>query len=62
VLLGWGFANEQMTLRAMLAAAVIVGAVVVIIRYGTLAKTAPVRSKVIPVQPVEVPVRRAEAR
>jgi drug/metabolite transporter (DMT)-like permease len=62
VLLGWGFASEPMTLRTMLAAAVIVGAVVVIIRYGALAKSAPVRATVIPVQPVEVPVWRVEAR
>jgi drug/metabolite transporter (DMT)-like permease len=62
VLLGWGFANEPMTLRTMLAAAVIVGGVVVIIRYGALVKSAPVRTTAIPVQPVEVPVRRIEAR
>jgi drug/metabolite transporter (DMT)-like permease len=62
VLLGWGFANEPMTLRTMLAAAVIVGAVVVIIRYGALAKIAPIRAITIPVQPVEAPVRRAEAQ
>jgi hypothetical protein len=35
---------------------------VVIIRYGALAKTASARPKVIPVQPVEIPVRRAEAQ
>ena len=62
VLLGWSLANEPMTLRTMLAAAVIIGAVVVIIRYGARAKPEPVRSNVVPVKPVEVPVRRAEAR
>ena len=62
VLLGWGFANEPMTLRTMLAAAVIVGAVVVIIRYGALAKPAPVRAEAVLAEPVEIPVRRAEAR
>lgn len=34
VLLGWAFAGESLTLRTVLAAAVIVGAVVLIIRYG----------------------------
>jgi drug/metabolite transporter (DMT)-like permease len=62
VLLGWGFANEPMTLRTMLAAAVIVGAVVVIIRYGVRGKSAPVVTGVEPVEPVEIPVRRAEAQ
>ena len=62
MLLGWGFANEPMTLRTILAATVIVGAVAVIIRYGARVKTAPVRTSAIPVQPVEVPVRRAEAQ
>ena len=51
-----------MTLRTILAATVIVGAVAVIIRYGARVKTAPVRASAIPVQPVEVPVRRAEAQ
>lgn len=62
VLLGWAFANEPMTLRTMLAAAVIVSAVVAIIRYGALAKVAPVRAEEVLEEPVEVPVRRAEAR
>jgi drug/metabolite transporter (DMT)-like permease len=62
VLLGWGFANEPMTLRTMLAAAVIVGAVVVIIRYGVQGKSASARTSVEPVEPVEIPVRRAEAQ
>lgn len=34
VLLGWVFAGEPMTLRTIIAAAVIIGAVVLIIRYG----------------------------
>ncbi len=34
VLLGWAFANEPMSLRTLIAAAVIIGAVVLIIRYG----------------------------
>jgi len=62
VLLGWGLANEPMTLRTMLAAAVIIGAVVVIIRYGARTKPEPVRSNVAPAKPVDLPVRRAEAR
>ena len=62
VLLGWGFANEPMTLRTILAAAVIVSAVVVIIRYGARAKPAPVRAAAVLADPVDVPVRRAEAR
>jgi len=62
VLLGWGLANEPMTLRTMLAAAVIIGAVVVIIRYGARTKPEPVRSNVAPARPVDLPVRRAEAR
>jgi len=62
VLLGWGFANEPMTLRTILAAAVIVSAVVVIIRYGARAKPAPVRAQAVLHDPVDVPVRRAEAR
>jgi drug/metabolite transporter (DMT)-like permease len=43
VLLGWGFANEPMTIRTVLAAAVIVGAVVLIIRYGAHHQTAAPR-------------------
>jgi drug/metabolite transporter (DMT)-like permease len=62
VLLGWGFANEPMTLRTMVAAAVIISAVVVIIRYGALATPSPVRAPVVPLQPVEPAVRRAEAQ
>ncbi len=62
VLLGWAFANEPMTLRAMIAAAVIISAVVVIIRFGSAPTAAPVRAPILPVKPVEVPVRRAEAR
>ena len=61
VLLGWGFANEPMTLRTILAAAVIVSAVVVIIRYGARAKPMPVRAAVL-ADPVDAGVRRAEAR
>lgn len=61
VLLGWGFANEPMTLRTILAAAVIVSAVVVIIRYGARAKPTPVRAAVL-ADPVDAGVRRAEAR
>jgi drug/metabolite transporter (DMT)-like permease len=34
VLLGWAFASEPMTLRTVIAAAVIIGAVALIIRYG----------------------------
>jgi drug/metabolite transporter (DMT)-like permease len=62
VLLGWGFANEPMTLRTILAAAVIVSAVIVIIRYGALARPAPVRAAAVLADPVDVPVRSAEAR
>jgi predicted anti-sigma-YlaC factor YlaD len=35
VLLGWAFAGETMTLRTLAAAVVIVGAVALIIRYGS---------------------------
>lgn len=38
VLLGWAFANEPMSLRTLIAAAVIIGAVALIIRYGTSRK------------------------
>ncbi|MEP6472033.1 MAG: EamA family transporter, partial [Acidobacteriota bacterium] len=62
VLLGWGFANEPMTLRTMVAAAVIVSAVVAIIRYGARAKLEPLLGEAAAPEPVEVPVRRAEAR
>lgn len=62
VLLGWGLANEPMTLRTMIAAAVIISAVVVIIRYGAVPTAAPVRAPVVPAEPLEVPVRRAEAK
>ena len=62
VLLGWSFANEPMTLRTMVAAAVIVSAVVVIIRYGARAKPEPLLGEAAAPEPVEVPVRRAEAR
>lgn len=61
VLLGWAFAGEPMTLRTALAAAVIVLAVVIIIRYGARPATAPARDPAQqPVAPV-VP-RRAAAR
>ncbi len=60
VLLGWGFAGEAMTLRSLVAAAVIVGAVALIIRYGARAQD---EASAIRVQePLEIAARRAEAQ
>ena len=44
VLLGWAFAGEAMTLRTALAAAIIVVAVALIIRYGARPATLPLRA------------------
>lgn len=60
VLLGWAFAGEPMTLRTLLAAAVIVGAVALIIRYGARRESGPARA-VVEKAPV-IPPRRAEAQ
>jgi len=60
VLLGWAFAREPITLRTLLAAAVIVGAVALIIRYGARKEAGPVRA-VVP-EPAVISPRRAEAR
>src|SRR4029453_18805743 len=43
VLLGWAFAREPMTLRTALAAAVIVGAVALIIRWGAKPAESPAK-------------------
>lgn len=59
VLLGWAFAREPITLRTALAAAVIVGAVALIIRYG--AKPAA-RAQVVPSAPAATLPRQATAR
>ena len=48
VLLGWAFAGEPMTLRTTIAAAVIIGAVALIIRYGA-------RRETVTAAPVERP-------
>lgn len=48
VLLGWAFAGEPMTLRTSIAAAVIIGAVALIIRYGA-------QREVLAAAPVERP-------
>jgi drug/metabolite transporter (DMT)-like permease len=62
VLLGWAFAGEAMTLRTMLASAVIVAAVALIIRYGARRAEAPVREGSLP-QPSPTPEpRQATAR
>ncbi len=60
VLLGWAFAGEPMTLRTLLAAAVIVGAVSLIIRYGARRESGPARA-VVEKAPV-IPARQAEAQ
>jgi drug/metabolite transporter (DMT)-like permease len=60
VLLGWAFAGEPITLRTLLAAAVIVGAVALIIRYGARKEAGPVRAVVA--EPAVISSRRAEAQ
>lgn len=61
VLLGWAFAGEPMTLRTALAAAVIVLAVVIIIRYGAHSAKAPDREPAL--EPAAPPIpRQAAAR
>jgi drug/metabolite transporter (DMT)-like permease len=60
VLLGWAFAGEPITLRTFLAAAVIVGAVALIIRYGARKEAGPVRA-VVP-EPAAISPRRAEVQ
>ena len=60
VLLGWAFAREPITLRTLLAAAVIVGAVALIIRYGARREAGPTR-KVVSEPPAVISPRRAEA-
>ena len=50
VLLGWAFANEPMSLRTLIAAAVIIGAVALIIRYGARREvSAPAPAEAAPV-------------
>jgi drug/metabolite transporter (DMT)-like permease len=61
VLLGWAFANEPMTLRTLVAAAVIVGAVALIIRYGARPAKPRVRDESLPPAAPVVP-RQATAR
>jgi len=62
VLLGWAFAGEAMTLRTMLASAVIVAAVALIIRYGARRAETPARESSLP-QPSPAPApRQATAR
>jgi drug/metabolite transporter (DMT)-like permease len=60
VLLGWAFAGEPITLRTFLAAAVIVGAVALIIRYGARKEAAQARAVVQ--DPAVISPRRAEAQ
>jgi len=60
VLLGWAFAGEPMTLRTFLAASVIVGAVVLIIRYGARREAAPER-RAEEIENDLLPEKRAEA-
>lgn len=62
VLLGWAFAGEPMTARTALAAAVIVGAVALIIRYGARPAKSPRRDEPIPKSPSAGVPRQAAAR
>jgi drug/metabolite transporter (DMT)-like permease len=62
VLLGWAFAGEAMTLRTMLASAVIVGAVALIIRYGARRAEGPVRENALPLPSPTPAPRQATAR
>jgi drug/metabolite transporter (DMT)-like permease len=61
VLLGWAFASEPMTLRTLVAAAVIVGAVALIIRYGARYAEPRVQGESLPPSSPAVP-RQATAR
>jgi drug/metabolite transporter (DMT)-like permease len=63
VLLGWAFAGEAMTLRTMLASAVIVAAVALIIRYGARRAEAPAQEHSLSEQTAPAPPpRQATAR
>jgi drug/metabolite transporter (DMT)-like permease len=62
VLLGWAFAGEPMTLRTALAAAVIVAAVALIIRYGARHTRSSLHEKPLPTASASGMPRQATAR